>query len=73
MNYADLPCPPPDLAQYLNPGVPYSPLLKQLFRTYAPINGSDVVCEQPFVIDPPVRAVRVDRITRPKDGGDSIP
>ena len=41
MNYKDFPCPPPDIAQQLNPEVPYPPILKQLFRTWASINGSD--------------------------------
>ena len=72
MNYADLPCPPPDVAQYLNPEVPYSPLLTQLFRTWATVNGSGALCEQPAIIDPPVRAVRVPRISGPKDGDDVI-
>lgn len=73
MNYADLTCPPSEIAQHLNPAVPYSPILKQLFRTWASINGSDQACEQVGVRDPPIRAVRVDRITGPTDGGDVIP
>ncbi|KAL8669397.1 MAG: hypothetical protein Q9168_006009 [Polycauliona sp. 1 TL-2023] len=72
MNYEDLPCPPPDMAPQLDPEVPYFPILKQLFRTWASINGSDESCEQIGVRDPPVRAVLVDRISGPKDGGDSI-
>ncbi|KAL8640620.1 MAG: hypothetical protein Q9226_008725 [Calogaya cf. arnoldii] len=74
MNYADLPCPPPDIAQHYKPEFPYSPLLKQLFRTYVYLNASSpsMVCEQAAVRDPPLRAVRVDQITGPKDGGDTI-
>lgn len=72
MNYTDLPCPPPSIAQYLNPEVPYSPVLKQLFHTNMYFNDSRATCEQAAVIDPPVRAVRVDRISGPKDGGDTI-
>ena len=72
MDFAHLPCPPPDIARYHNPHVPYSPILKQLFRTWASINGSDEACEQVGVRDPPVKAVRVDRIDGPKDGGDVI-
>lgn len=72
MNYTDLPCPPPELGQYLNPQVPYSPILKQLFHAYVNFNSSDEVCEQAAVIDPPIRAVRVDRIAGPKDGVDII-
>ncbi|KAL8880084.1 MAG: hypothetical protein Q9198_002436 [Flavoplaca austrocitrina] len=63
MNYAELPCPPPDIAQYLKPEVPYSPLLRQLFRSYASLNNdAPALCEQVAVIDPPVRAVRVDQL-----------
>lgn len=72
MNFADLPCPPPDIAQYLNPEVPYSPILKQLFRTYMNLNNSQETCKQAAVRDPPVKAVRVDYISGPKDGGDTI-
>lgn len=72
MNYADLSCPPPEIAQYYNPQVPYSPILKQLFRTWASINGSDESCEQVGVRDPPVKAVRVDRISGSNDGGGVI-
>ncbi|KAL8656990.1 MAG: hypothetical protein Q9226_002361 [Calogaya cf. arnoldii] len=71
MNYADLPCPPPDIAQHYDPRFPYSPMLKQLFRTYMSLNGS-MECEQAAVRDPPARAVRVDKISGPKDGGDTI-
>ncbi len=71
MNYADLPCPPPAIAQYLNPEVSYSPILNQLFRTYdQPPNTT--TCQMAGVIDPPVHAVRVDQIAGPKDGGDTI-
>ena len=71
MNYADLPCPPPAIAEYLNPELPCSPILKQLFRTYdRPANST--TCEMAAVVDPPVHAVRVDQISRPKDGGDTI-
>ncbi|KAL9032749.1 MAG: hypothetical protein Q9180_006326 [Flavoplaca navasiana] len=71
MNYADLPCPPPAIAQHLNPELPYSPILKQLFRTYdKPANST--TCQMAAVIDPPVHAVRVDQISGPKDGGDTI-
>lgn len=73
MNYADLPCPPPDIAQHYNLQFPFSPLLKQLFRTYMYINDSTpITCDQAAVRDPPLRAVRVDQITGPKDGGDTI-
>lgn len=71
MNYADLPCPPPEIAQHYNQELPYSPLLKQLFHTYMYLNGS-IECEQAAVRDPPARARRVDRITGPKDGGDTV-
>ncbi|KAI4271469.1 MAG: hypothetical protein L6R38_006867 [Xanthoria sp. 2 TBL-2021] len=40
--------------------------------TPPPISISDEVCEQAAVIDPPIRAVRVDRIAGPKDGVDII-
>ncbi|KAL9596521.1 MAG: hypothetical protein Q9219_005742 [cf. Caloplaca sp. 3 TL-2023] len=74
MNFADLPCPPSDMAEFYNPKVPYSPLLKQLFNSYMHLNDSNPgqTCDQAPVRDPFVRAVRVDHVSGPKDGGDTI-
>ncbi len=55
-----------DIAQQLNPEVPHSPILKQLFRLWASINGSDEACGQVGIRYPPLRAVRIDRISRPR-------
>ncbi|KAL8717751.1 MAG: hypothetical protein Q9225_005037 [Loekoesia sp. 1 TL-2023] len=75
MNFADLPCPPSDIAQYLNSEVPYSPILKQLFDSFS-FNRTrpvyDNSCEKAGMRDPFFRAVRVDHITGPNDGGDLI-
>ncbi|KAL8993439.1 MAG: hypothetical protein Q9169_006343 [Polycauliona sp. 2 TL-2023] len=73
MDFADLPCPPSHIADFLNPEVPYSPILKQLFRTYSRVNTSDSdVCDQAAVIDPPIKAVRVGEISGREEGGNAI-
>lgn len=77
MNFADLPCGPSNVAQQLEPGVPYSPILavEALVSafTVSRANGSVQYCDIAAVRDPPVRAVRVGKISGPKDGDGAIP
>ena len=76
-DYADLPCPPSDVAQAYDPRAPYYPILVSPFGVKFNlkhdwgINGivGDHECEVAAVIDPPVHAVRVTEITGPEDEG----
>ena len=80
IDFADLPCPPSEVAKVYDPGAPYFPILKTEFGVrYNPYTTADdplvraTTCEIAAVRDPPVRAVRVDRITGANDGGGIIP
>ncbi|KAL8694406.1 MAG: hypothetical protein Q9224_003577 [Gallowayella concinna] len=79
VDFADLPCPPSAVAKAYDPGVPYFPIIVPLlgvkFNLAIDRDGnwhSDFECAAAAVRDPPVRAIRVGKITGPKDGGDGI-
>lgn len=80
INFADLPCPPSEVAKAYDPGAPYFPVLKTEFGVrYNPYTTPDdprvrmTTCDIAAVRDPPVRAVRVDTISGPNDGSGIIP
>ncbi|KAI4235232.1 MAG: hypothetical protein LQ349_003307 [Xanthoria aureola] len=80
IDFADLSCPPSEVAKVYDPGAPYFPILKAEFGVrYNPYTTADdplvraTTCEIAAVRDPPVRAVRVDRISGANDGGGIIP
>ncbi|KAL8656919.1 MAG: hypothetical protein Q9226_002440 [Calogaya cf. arnoldii] len=80
LDLADLPCPPSDVAQVYDPELPYSPILKSEFGVKHNLNvnpdGSinpDQHCVVAAVKDPPVRAVRVGKVTGLKDESGQIP
>ncbi|KAL8915130.1 MAG: hypothetical protein Q9172_006950 [Xanthocarpia lactea] len=76
-DFADLPCPPSDVAQAYDPKAPYYPILVSPFGvkfnlridagTYRSVGDQE--CEVAAVIDPPVHAVRVTEKTGPEDEG----
>ncbi|KAL8849163.1 MAG: hypothetical protein Q9221_005840 [Calogaya cf. arnoldii] len=82
IDFADLPCPPSEVAEAYNPSAPYFPVLKSEFSVrfnpyfFERDDGRSVlvdqVCEVAAVRDPPVHARRVGRIMGPKDAGDTI-
>ncbi|KAL8656921.1 MAG: hypothetical protein Q9226_002442 [Calogaya cf. arnoldii] len=82
IDFADLPCPPSEVAEAYNPSTPYLPVLKSEFgvrfnpRFFEMGDGRSVLVDQECVVaavrDPPVHARRVGRIMGPKDGGDTI-
>ncbi|KAL8670072.1 MAG: hypothetical protein Q9168_005367 [Polycauliona sp. 1 TL-2023] len=77
LDFADLPCPPSDIAQVFDPKIPYSPILSPiLLFDYRTLEGDHedtrALCQAAAVRDPPVRARRVDHISGPNDGGDSV-
>lgn len=79
-NFADLPCPPSGVAESYDPRAPYSPVLVSpfgvRFNVFADKTGPFQEiddCGVAVVVDPPVRAVRVERITGPEDEGGQIP
>ncbi|KAL8681772.1 MAG: hypothetical protein Q9186_002161 [Xanthomendoza sp. 1 TL-2023] len=79
VDFADLPCPPSAVAKAYDPGAPYFPIIVPLLgvRYKLSMNPdgkmiSDYDCGTAAVRDPPVRAIRVGKITGPKDGGDGI-
>lgn len=81
MDFADLPCPPSDVAQVYKSGAPYFPILASTFGAeWRPIfvttPGGSLpypLCDIAAVRDPPVHAHRVGKISGPKDGGGGIP
>ena len=78
MDFADLPCPPTDVAKVYKSGVPYFPILASTFGArWSPTfeNGMlvDSICDIAAIIDPPVHAVRVGDISGMEDGGGGIP
>ncbi|KAL8904430.1 MAG: hypothetical protein Q9171_007056 [Xanthocarpia ochracea] len=76
-DYADLPCPPSNVAQAYDPRAPYFPILVSSFgvkfNLALDIGTNRLVgdrkCEVAAVIDPPVNAVRVTEITGPEEEG----
>ncbi|KAL8992352.1 MAG: hypothetical protein Q9169_007163 [Polycauliona sp. 2 TL-2023] len=80
LDFADLPCPPSDVAQIYDPTIPYYPILEipvAFGLPFMPVNESNQYDERPqckvaAVRDPPVRARRVGRITGRKGGGGTI-
>ncbi|KAL8723541.1 MAG: hypothetical protein Q9225_000176 [Loekoesia sp. 1 TL-2023] len=79
-NFADLPCPPSGVAEAYDSGAPYSPVLVSPFGVRFNVFAADTGplqeiddCGVAVVVDPPVRAVRVGKITGPKDEGGQIP
>ncbi|KAL8725197.1 MAG: hypothetical protein Q9166_007505 [cf. Caloplaca sp. 2 TL-2023] len=79
INFADLPCPPSDVADVYNSGAPYFPILVSTFGArFSPysVGNSPVLapdgCEVAAIRDPPVRAIRVGEISGPKDDSDTI-
>lgn len=77
LNFADLQCPPSDVAQMIDLGAPYSPILAigpllygwQNRERVSPVKSG---CEVAAVRDPPIYARRVGKIPGPKDGNDRI-
>lgn len=79
-DFADLPCSPSSVADAYSPGTPYFPVLVSPFsiRYGLMVNGDGLAlanqqCNVAAVRDPPVKGVRVGKITGPKEGGNSIP
>lgn len=70
MNFADLPCPPTGVADQVNSGAPYNPILVP--KIYPLVEGA-MECHAVAIKDPPVRAIRVNKISGPDDGGGGIP
>jgi len=79
MDFADLPCPPSEVAKVYNPEAPYFPILVSTFgarwNPAALPNGSifDPICEIAAIRDPPIHAHRVGKISGAKDGSGGIP
>ncbi|KAL8639887.1 MAG: hypothetical protein Q9226_008815 [Calogaya cf. arnoldii] len=71
LDFADLPCPPSDVASLFDSGSPYSPILapKRLFG----VSHNSKFCQVAAVRDPPIYAKRVGKISGPKDGNGGIP
>ncbi|KAL8670073.1 MAG: hypothetical protein Q9168_005368 [Polycauliona sp. 1 TL-2023] len=80
IDYADLPCPPSDVAKAYNPKAPYFPVLKSELSVkynlrldnYGTTLVGDAVCEIAGVRDPPVYGVWVGAATGLDDGGGII-
>lgn len=80
LDFADLPCPPSNVAEVYNSGAPYFPILVSTFgaRWNPHVSGdggpvlSGPICDIAAIRDPPVRAHRVDKISGPKDDSDTI-
>lgn len=69
-NYADLPCPPPDIAAQLDPGAAYNPVLIAPFHIVHTIDNtnSTLDCNVNAIKDPSRPVVRVNSITGPRVG-----
>ncbi|KAI4267096.1 MAG: hypothetical protein LQ337_008520 [Flavoplaca oasis] len=80
-NLEDLPCPPSTLADVYDPGLPYLPILvselSAKFNLFVDRETGYLalgeICQVAAVIDPPIHATRVGKITGAKDQGGSIP
>lgn len=77
LDYADLPCPPSEVADAYDSSIPYFPILiTGLAHQRVEGYGSQLAkssCLVSAVRDPPVHAFHVEEISEAKDGGDSIP
>ena len=73
MNFGYLPCPPSGVAHMNKQGKPYFPILAPWYAvlnelTFLNQTISHDECVVAALRDPPVRAIRVDRVTGRKDG-----
>ena len=79
LDFADLPCPPTEVAEVYNSGTAYSPILHSTFGAeWKPGLGVGdmvriAVCEIAAIRDPPIHAHRVGKISGAKDGSGGIP
>ena len=79
MDFADLPCPPSEVAELYNSGAAYSPILVSTFGAeWNPAAGlggvvQAPICEIAAIRDPPIHAHRVEEITGPNDDSGGIP
>ncbi|MDI1493213.1 MAG: hypothetical protein OHK93_005001 [Ramalina farinacea] len=69
-NFGDLPCPPEGIAQQLDPGAAYNPVLIAPFAIMHPVDDSNITlkCGVGDVRDPSRPVVRVNSITGPRVG-----
>lgn len=78
MDFADLPCPPSEVAKMYNSGVPYFPVLVSTFDTrWNRINNTDgsivaPICDIAAIRDPPVHAYRVEKISAIENDNNGI-
>lgn len=80
IDFADLPCPPSDVAEAYDPRAPYFPVLKSEVGIKFNMHVSqedqkifgDQICKVAAVRDPPVHAIYVGRFTGYDDGGSQI-
>ena len=70
-NFGDLPCPPQGIADQLEPGAPYYPVLVAPFDYYHTIDNSNMQlkCNISALRDPPGAAASVQEITGRGDAG----
>lgn len=70
MNFADLPCPPSDVAEVYDSSVPYSPILAP-----SPLDVTMGIknCTTVAVTDPPGAGVAVTEISKREDDGGGAP
>lgn len=71
VDFADLLCPPTGVAHMYDPGKQYLPIIEPY--SWWNITWKGGSCLSAAVIGPPGKAVRVDKITGPKDDGGTIP
>ena len=69
LDFGDFPCPPPRIADQLEPGKRYNPIL--ISPDSFPIGNQS--CHVAGIRDPPTRAFRVGDITGPEDDSGVIP
>ena len=81
IDFADLPCPPSDVATAYNPKAPYFPVLKSEIGIKFNLHISqddqkmigDETCKVAAVRDPPVHAIRLDALSQLGSGGSPFP
>lgn len=80
LNFADLPCPPTEVAALFDTGAPYLPILlppKREASKYKSISNDHYAttesCNLAPTIDPPVQLHSVDHVSGPKEGKGGIP
>lgn len=68
-DFNDIPCPPPDIQEQLDPGYRYSPVILMEIGIPLEIGNLSTECEVQAIMDPPTAFNIFDFLSGPNDGG----